>query len=157
MLTSASVYAQDFCQSDEVKALMDPTSECHEIISLNKVVPKSATCTGYVMGNIPCLVNYNARSSYATMSFSCGEDPLNPIVKRFMVPEITSYQYSAVFKGNDNQEESILNDQKSYLNLSGESLNINVMSENVDGVIKKTTEIIILGNGSIPITNVRCF
>lgn len=146
MSLSFSVFAQElkheaFCKSEDVKSAQGENGQCSLVFTLNKAAPQSIVkCSGTLMNVIPCSVTFTIGMFSTSATYTCGADPLKPLMKQTITPEVTAYNVAAVVT-RENQEQEIVNDPSSYLNLSGKAIQINVESSLLDGIKKQSTSI----------------
>ena len=161
MSFSLSAFAQElkheaFCKSEAVKDAMGENGQCSLVFTLNKAALQSPVkCTGNFMNVIPCTVTYSIGTFSTSVFYSCGADPLKPLLKQTISPEVTAYNVAALVT-LENHEQVLVNDPSGYLNFSGRSISIDVESQMIDGIKKQNIDISLKMADWTKLTNVVC-
>ena len=106
------------------------------------------------MNVIPCAVTFTI-GAFSTIQYSCGADPLKPILKQTIQAEVTNYNVSALVTKNSREQEMV-NDPAIYTNLTGKSMMVDLETAMVEGIKKQSLSISLNIGEWKPLSNVVC-
>ncbi len=161
MSLSVSAFAQElkheaFCKSEDVKSISGEKGACSLFFTLKKALPQNAVkCTGTFMNVIPCSVTFTIGAFSSSVLYSCGTDPIKPLLKQTISPQVTAYNVAAVVT-LENHEQIVVNDSTSYTNLTGRAIKVDFETSLVDGMRKQKTAISLKMADWTDLTGVIC-